>query len=1311
MPASKRSSFPTHAFPLARAFSQCGDILVDIPDSVKSIEKNAFSGSSAVIRCNLHSFAYEYAREQQIDFILNGDYLIETLTVADQEIALQLSAAEQCTVCLEVRDDLEETVLFSDSSLCGADSELQEVYFPYDALPQNFVLYAVLRDDQGRDISKPQVNRHYSSAYTAYEQQTMADFGGGQVLDFGSDGYGVLDDQVTVISGAVSQANGTYTFMPGGEIREGDCLLLNNEPVMVKTCLKNADGSVTVTKDEEAGIADFYQYLRVESTMDAANAVGAVSAKNEMQNDTIKLTELKHDVTVGPLKASIKATVSIHYKLEYSKAHFGEDYFEMESYTECKGSGEVSVTVLDNDSLTIPLLDADVPTAVPGVTLNAKVSIPIEVKGSGTYGVSFTVKSGTSFNPIDGETPIRSSHFTPKLEVKAELEGKVGFDAKFGLKMMGCIYTGLDVQFGAKISAKNVVNLTSHSKKHGCSLCLDSNVAAYLSSDFEISYKIGKSIKGDILKVSLGAVESSVFDGYFSVINDKDSLFGGVFAKGEGECPNYKYLVTVNTYDQDGEKVSGIGLDGFKRDSVELDPAFTGSSSFTTYLYPGNYRVIGYFENANVSQSFSVMDDAVKVDLYLKSYPVLGSVTDIDTKEPIQGADISVTLLDGTVCHVLSDEKGEFEFSLPQGAYVFKAKHTEYADGTSENIRVGEGLNATVSISMKQAEVQVVGRVTRSSDLAALSGASVLFEGPKTYLAITGADGRYKVSVRAGDYTVKASAQEYKSQWRTETMSAGFQKMVNFCLDELEEKCVLTGRVVCEEDNQPLSGARVECAVGEETFAAVTDESGNYKMNIVKGQAEITVSCDGYDNDSAEKWIEGDCEHNAALKKRVVGNCLLKVIDSRSGETLDGLLFSLKDAEENAVDMGEIVRQGEYYQFSARAGEYTLTVEKQYYKPSNVTLTIEADTDTTETVRMQFDSASACEFVFIIAPGVPTIKLVAEKSPNQSYVDVLNSVMDQTPIDLAESVHDHFVKWEWNLGYYDIRNQVYALWETEDGFQFAYKNESGNHYKPVTIKNTLDIVRYVGTQTEVYVPTMIDQVEAGEVRMGAFSQTDVQFVSFPDSVYLDKNTAGITSSCHHLTDVRLPDGIKYIPTTMFGGCENLKTFKIPDTVQTIYSHAFDGTGLTSIVFPAAVTSAETYAFSNCKDLKSAVFQGEYVYFIGGSCFANCTSLEYVQMPSKMNYIGGDAFLNCTTLTSIVIPENTFSIGARAFKGCTSLQEITIPKSVTTMTGPDIFNGCTSLKTVYTYKNSKAAEYIGTNCPNVAIVYLDADTGS
>ena len=190
------------------------------------------------------------------------------------------------------------------------------------------------------------------------------------------------------------------------------------------------------------------------------------------------------------------------------------------------------------------------------------------------------------------------------------------------------------------------------------------------------------------------------------------------------------------------------------------------------------------------------------------------------------------------------------------------------------------------------------------------------------------------------------------------------------------------------------------------------------------------------------------------------------------------------------------------------------------------------------------------------------------------------------------------------------------------------------------------------------------------------------------------------------------NGVTRIGMSAFFGYTALTsvTFGSGSQLKSIDDYAFyDCSGLTSIEFPASVTSIGPSAFEGCSALTSIEIPAN-VTSIGAGAFYNCTGLSSVTFApgSKLESIGDVAFalngISNGNLTSIVIPASVTSISVSAFMFRTELTSVTfasgsklesmremafaltgltsveIPASVTSI-GTSAFNSCSNLASV------------------------------
>lgn len=205
--------------------------------------------------------------------------------------------------------------------------------------------------------------------------------------------------------------------------------------------------------------------------------------------------------------------------------------------------------------------------------------------------------------------------------------------------------------------------------------------------------------------------------------------------------------------------------------------------------------------------------------------------------------------------------------------------------------------------------------------------------------------------------------------------------------------------------------------------------------------------------------------------------------------------------------------------------------------------------------------------------------------------------------------------------------------------------------------------------------------------MDITQSSSFQWVNLPDGTVEVKKFIGTE------TEVVIPstyDGktVSSIGSEAFSACSNLTTVIIPDGVTNIGFRAFfQCTALSDIIIPDSVTLVSSYAFYSCSALIS-VSIGNSVNIIGDSAFFGCSNLTSLEIPASVTNMGFCPFQKCVSLAYIFVDEENASYksidGDLYSKDGTVLFQYAIGKIATSFTIPD------GVETVYTYA-------IG-NCP-------------
>ena len=213
-------------------------------------------------------------------------------------------------------------------------------------------------------------------------------------------------------------------------------------------------------------------------------------------------------------------------------------------------------------------------------------------------------------------------------------------------------------------------------------------------------------------------------------------------------------------------------------------------------------------------------------------------------------------------------------------------------------------------------------------------------------------------------------------------------------------------------------------------------------------------------------------------------------------------------------------------------------------------------------------------------------------------------------------------------------------------------------------------------------------------------------------------------NCSRLIELVVPKNsvLTHIRHDAFYDCNNLQriTNGFPETPLILEDYAFGWCRSLHgrLVIPPKVRRLGEQCFLWCSALTSMVFEASTSATVGTSphiavvlgsyCFARCTELQFLRLPSTLITIPTECFLGCVNLTDILIPKSVQNIGRssfkecrtlrsmklsntveevrqRAFEHCTSLERISIGGSSSQIRfGPNIFQGCSSLSIIKMY---------------------------
>ena len=274
---------------------------------------------------------------------------------------------------------------------------------------------------------------------------------------------------------------------------------------------------------------------------------------------------------------------------------------------------------------------------------------------------------------------------------------------------------------------------------------------------------------------------------------------------------------------------------------------------------------------------------------------------------------------------------------------------------------------------------------------------------------------------------------------------------------------------------------------------------------------------------------------------------------------------------------------------------------------------------------------------------------------------------------------------------------------------FAYKIE----------QDEVCLTAYVGKSDYVVVPSEIEGKPVTSMNSCVFYETGVRYVALPDTVReMGSSTFG---GCPFLVYTRMPDSLEVLPAGTFESCFRLVNPGLNEGLKKIEYTAFWGNYyLNALQLPESLEQIDDNAFVVCDYLAYINAPEENTHFRSNEdntilMSADGTKLifysfmneekEY-RVPDGVKMIYSNAF-NRAPLTGITLPDGLECIGYNAF-GRTGIKELHVPASVTGIgimdnillednpepqTGSYVSLG-SSLQTIYGAAGSAAEKYAG-----------------
>lgn len=265
-------------------------------------------------------------------------------------------------------------------------------------------------------------------------------------------------------------------------------------------------------------------------------------------------------------------------------------------------------------------------------------------------------------------------------------------------------------------------------------------------------------------------------------------------------------------------------------------------------------------------------------------------------------------------------------------------------------------------------------------------------------------------------------------------------------------------------------------------------------------------------------------------------------------------------------------------------------------------------------------------------------------------------------------------------------------------------NDESDFSVVVDSGESVNILRYTGTQRTVSIPPKIQGKTVTGISEMAFWNNPITFVTIPDSVMFIGDSAFI--DCADLKSVTIGKGVREISWSAFLNCKSLTSINIDEDNAKyssdngiLYSKDKNflykypaGKNDSSFTAPNSVTRIDPFAFKYCTALKSLNLP-ESVTSIDDDAFNECAGLTEINVDNDNTVYSSDngilynkektaliKYPAGKTDTSFSVPNSVTVIGKSAFEDCTALEILNLGNNVSIFSESAFFH-CDNLAAI------------------------------
>lgn len=152
-----------------------------------------------------------------------------------------------------------------------------------------------------------------------------------------------------------------------------------------------------------------------------------------------------------------------------------------------------------------------------------------------------------------------------------------------------------------------------------------------------------------------------------------------------------------------------------------------------------------------------------------------------------------------------------------------------------------------------------------------------------------------------------------------------------------------------------------------------------------------------------------------------------------------------------------------------------------------------------------------------------------------------------------------------------------------------------------------------------------------------------------------------------VSSITLPDKLETCHVSFYW-CPNITEIQIPDNCRLFGAEFYWCDGIEEFSCQDETEALSALKFNSCQKLKKVIYPAATnelsIDWLSSCSFAECQSLEFVEIKEGMKDIQQSAFSDCPSLKTVIFPDTVTKMTDGIFSGCTAIQDITLSDGLT-----------------------------------------------